>query len=93
MLLTGTVFCRELLDETGEVTLTSSWKEIKKLVKDDPRYNKFSSSDRVSSCLIMQITWFSSMCVWKAGISNSVAMSFLSHKIINTRKCVKMEYR
>jgi hypothetical protein len=38
---------RELLDETGEVTLTSSWKEIKKLVKDDPRYSKFSSSDRV----------------------------------------------
>ncbi|PSN54986.1 Transcription elongation regulator 1, partial [Blattella germanica] len=37
---------RELLDETGEVTLTSSWKEIKKLVKDDPRYSKFSSSDR-----------------------------------------------
>ncbi|KAJ9595282.1 hypothetical protein L9F63_027332 [Diploptera punctata] len=36
----------ELLDETGEVTLTSSWKEIKKLVKDDPRYSKFSSSDR-----------------------------------------------
>jgi hypothetical protein len=41
---------RELLDETGEVTLTSSWKEIKKLVKDDPRYSKFSSSDRVIYC-------------------------------------------
>jgi len=41
---------RELLDETGEVTLTSSWKEIKKLVKDDPRYSKFSSSDRVMYC-------------------------------------------
>ncbi|ESO09267.1 hypothetical protein HELRODRAFT_156427 [Helobdella robusta] len=37
---------RRLLDETSEVTLTSKWKEIKKLVKDDPRYKKFSSSDR-----------------------------------------------
>ncbi|KAG8237630.1 hypothetical protein J437_LFUL017399 [Ladona fulva] len=37
---------RELLDETAEVTLTSSWKEIKKLIKEDPRYSKFSSSDR-----------------------------------------------
>ena len=32
------------------MTLTSSWKEIKKLVKDDPRYSKFSSSDRVMYC-------------------------------------------
>ncbi|KAK6639719.1 hypothetical protein RUM43_007994 [Polyplax serrata] len=37
---------RELLDETGEVTLTSSWKEVKKLIKEDPRYTKFSSSER-----------------------------------------------
>ncbi|KAG8196247.1 hypothetical protein JTE90_023803 [Oedothorax gibbosus] len=37
---------RELLDETSEISLTSSWKEIKKLVKDDPRCPKFSSSDR-----------------------------------------------
>ncbi|KAG8184519.1 hypothetical protein JTE90_023533 [Oedothorax gibbosus] len=37
---------RELLDETSEVTLTSSWEDIKKLVKDDPRCSKFSSSDR-----------------------------------------------
>jgi len=38
----------KLLDETEEVTLTSQWKEIKKKIKDDPRYTKFSSSDRVS---------------------------------------------
>ncbi|KAF8784958.1 Transcription elongation regulator 1 like protein [Argiope bruennichi] len=37
---------RELLDETPEITLTSSWKEIKRLIKDDPRCSKFSSSDR-----------------------------------------------
>jgi hypothetical protein len=47
---------RELLDETGEVTLTSSWKEIKKLVKDDPRYSKFSSSDRVTYCYGLNIS-------------------------------------
>lgn len=38
---------RELLDETEEVTLTSSWKEIRKLIKEDPRYAKFASSERV----------------------------------------------
>ncbi|GFR29138.1 transcription elongation regulator 1 [Trichonephila clavata] len=37
---------RELLDETPEIDLTSTWKEIKRLIKDDPRCSKFSSSDR-----------------------------------------------
>ncbi|XP_067125378.1 transcription elongation regulator 1-like isoform X3 [Centruroides vittatus] len=37
---------RELLDETHSITLTSSWKEIKKIIRDDPRYSKFSSNDR-----------------------------------------------
>ncbi|KAI5706111.1 hypothetical protein M8J75_004936 [Diaphorina citri] len=37
---------RELLNETSEVTLSSSWKDIRKLIKEDPRYTKFSSSDR-----------------------------------------------
>ncbi|XP_012260939.2 transcription elongation regulator 1 isoform X2 [Athalia rosae] len=38
---------RELLDEVGASTeLTASWKDIKKSLKDDPRYVKFSSSDR-----------------------------------------------
>ncbi|KMQ84717.1 transcription elongation regulator 1, partial [Lasius niger] len=38
---------RELLDEVGASTeLTASWKDIKKSLKDDPRYLKFSSSDR-----------------------------------------------
>ncbi|KAH8414522.1 hypothetical protein KR215_007969 [Drosophila sulfurigaster] len=34
---------REMLDEIGTLQLTSTWKEIKKLVKDDPRYLKYSS--------------------------------------------------
>lgn len=38
---------RELLDETPEVGLTSTWKEIKKIIKEDPRYTKFASSERV----------------------------------------------
>lgn len=40
---------RELLDETPEVSLTSGWKEIKRLIKEDPRYTKFASSERVSN--------------------------------------------
>ncbi|KAK9709199.1 FF domain [Popillia japonica] len=37
---------RELLDETSEVSLTSTWKEIKKIIREDPRYTKFASSER-----------------------------------------------
>ncbi|XP_052006164.1 transcription elongation regulator 1-like isoform X1 [Xyrauchen texanus] len=37
---------RQLLDETTSITLMSSWKEVKKLIKEDPRCIKFSSSDR-----------------------------------------------
>ncbi|XP_072519205.1 transcription elongation regulator 1a isoform X2 [Salminus brasiliensis] len=37
---------RQLLDEASIVTLTSTWKEVKKSIKDDPRCIKFSSSDR-----------------------------------------------
>lgn len=36
----------KLLDETPEISLSSSWKEVKKLIKEDPRYSKYSSSDR-----------------------------------------------
>lgn len=44
------LFCahRELLDETSDITLNSSWKDVRRLIKDDPRYVKFSSSERVS---------------------------------------------
>ncbi|KAL3276562.1 hypothetical protein HHI36_011936 [Cryptolaemus montrouzieri] len=37
---------RELLDETPDVSLISSWKEIKRKIRDDPRYSKFASSER-----------------------------------------------
>lgn len=37
---------RELLDETREITLSSSWREVRRLIKEDSRYSKFSSSDR-----------------------------------------------
>ena len=38
----------KLLDETPSLSLTSRWKEVKKQIKEDARYTKFSSSDRVS---------------------------------------------
>ncbi|XP_068600139.1 transcription elongation regulator 1 [Brachionichthys hirsutus] len=37
---------RQLLDETIMITLTTTWKEVKKVIKEDPRCIKFSSSDR-----------------------------------------------
>jgi len=37
---------RKMLEECKGIELDSSWKEIKKIIKDDPRYMKFSSSDR-----------------------------------------------
>lgn len=36
----------KLLGECKEIALDSSFKEIKKQIKDDPRYSKYSSSDR-----------------------------------------------
>lgn len=37
---------REMLDEISSLELTSSWKDIKKLIKDDPRYLKYNNSDK-----------------------------------------------
>jgi len=37
---------RKLLDECKSITLDSSFKDIKKLIKDDPRYSRYSSSER-----------------------------------------------
>ncbi len=36
----------KLLAECKEITLDSTFKEIKKLIRDDPRYSKYSSSER-----------------------------------------------
>ncbi|XP_033126510.1 transcription elongation regulator 1-like [Anneissia japonica] len=38
---------RRLLDETSGITLTSSWKEVKRKIKEDKRYTKFYVSDRM----------------------------------------------
>lgn len=35
----------------SKITLTSTWKEVKKIIKEDPRCIKFSSSDRVRGFL------------------------------------------
>ena len=48
-------FFRDLLDEIGELSLTISWKKIRSQIKDDPRYAKFSSSDRVRNCVIFSL--------------------------------------
>ncbi|XP_013099429.1 transcription elongation regulator 1 [Stomoxys calcitrans] len=37
---------REMLDEITTLELTSIWKDIKKLVKDDPRYLKYNNSEK-----------------------------------------------
>lgn len=38
----------KMLDETEGVTLSARWKDVRELVKEDPRLTKFSSSDRVN---------------------------------------------
>ena len=40
---------REMLEEITSLELTSSWKDIKRQVRDDPRFLKFGHSDRVSA--------------------------------------------
>ncbi|XP_055624534.1 transcription elongation regulator 1 [Toxorhynchites rutilus septentrionalis] len=37
---------REMLDEISTLELTSQWKEIKKIIREDPRYLKYNSSER-----------------------------------------------
>lgn len=37
---------REMLDEIATLDLTSTWKDIKKMVKDDPRYLKYNNSEK-----------------------------------------------
>ena len=37
---------RSLLEEQRDVPLDATFKDIKKNIRDDPRYNKFSSSDK-----------------------------------------------
>ena len=37
---------REMLDEIPKLNLISAWKDIKKLIRDDPRYAKYNSSEK-----------------------------------------------
>lgn len=37
---------REMLDELATLELTSNWKDIKKLIKEDPRYLKYNNSEK-----------------------------------------------
>lgn len=37
---------RECLSEIKDLTLTSSWRDVRRQIKEDPRYLKFSTSDR-----------------------------------------------
>lgn len=37
---------RECLSELKDLTLTTTWRDIRRQIKDDPRYLKFSTSDR-----------------------------------------------
>lgn len=39
---------REMLDEIANLELTVPWKEVKRQIKEDPRYLKYNSSERVS---------------------------------------------
>lgn len=39
---------REMLDEIASIELTSQWKDIKKIIRDDPRYLKYNCSESVS---------------------------------------------
>lgn len=36
----------QLLNETKEISLSSDWRDIRRIIRDDPRYIKFSTSDR-----------------------------------------------
>lgn len=37
---------REMLDEIPKLSLIASWKDVKKQVRDDPRYQKYNSNDK-----------------------------------------------
>lgn len=37
---------REMLDEISSLELTAQWKDIKKMIREDPRYLKYNSSER-----------------------------------------------
>lgn len=42
---------REMLDEINTLELTSSWKDVKKQIRDDPRFIKFGPSEKVKKLI------------------------------------------
>lgn len=43
---------REMLDDLPGLELTSSWKDIKKKIRDDPRYIKYNNSEKVKNIFL-----------------------------------------
>lgn len=50
---------KKMLDEIPNLELTASWKEVKRQIRDDPRYVKYNSSEKV--CILFQ---FSASIQW-----------------------------
>jgi transcription elongation regulator 1 len=48
---------RECLNEVKGLSLNSSWRDIRRQIKDDPRYLKFSESDRKCEREFREFLW------------------------------------
>ena len=46
-LISSQFFSQLCIDYAFQLTLTSTWKEIRRKIKHDPRYSKFSDDDKV----------------------------------------------
>ena len=64
---------RSLLDEYKELPLDATFKDIKKKIVDDPRYNKFSSSDK--KCEKEFNNWVSSLTFQSHDFNSNIYMS------------------
>lgn len=74
-----------LLDET-DISLTSTWKEIKRQIKEDPRYSKFSSSDRKREkefTIYMHEKFTSAKTDFRNLLKESKVITYKSKKIID----------
>lgn len=61
---------REMLDEITSLELTSQWKEVKKMIREDPRYLKYNSSERVSVTRNFQINGIPAQKNWRGSLEN-----------------------
>lgn len=64
-----------LLDDTPGITLTSTWKEVRKLIRSDPRCARFSSHDRVN-CRRHKLK-IQTLSLFFLCTGNSILISFL----------------